>query len=431
MNFTKFKVSAIALILALNVSNAKAQITVESSTCKENEMNNNQKTATWMPKFYFDNTSMYISVVNGILSSGKDQDWFRFHTDAGGTYKVIVGGLDGYRTDITKTNGKKLTAYSSNGKYDQEFTLDADETYFIKVSYTSVPAPREYSLRVEAPEMPITASTDSYVPVVVSPISVDVAQASSKGIVVNAECNVLTTSCSETESNDNQKSANGMPVFLDEEYLDGPKDLTFKSTINGELSSSKDQDWFKFTTGDGGKYTVTVCGLDGFRSDVTKSNGTKMTAYSSNGKYIQEFTLDANAEYYIKVSYTKLPSAKPYTLEISTQDANVSTTNSCRLFTVPPPASVSQSKSNVAMLETMNKSVKVGPNPSNASFKLSNIFDQTIQLRIFDITGKVIENGKSVTPGATYEFGNSYQPGVYMVEIMNNNKREIIRLVKQ
>jgi hypothetical protein len=52
-------------------------------------------------------------------------------------------------------------------------------------------------------------------------------------------------------------------------------------------------------------------------------------------------------------------------------------------------------------------------------------------LQVINLTGKVIEARKNLTPGQTLQIGADYRPGVYMVEIWQGSQRRVVKLVKQ
>ena len=53
-----------------------------------------------------------------------------------------------------------------------------------------------------------------------------------------------------------------------------------------------------------------------------------------------------------------------------------------------------------------------------------------LQLRVYDIVGRVIETRVSLPANQTLRLGASYQPGIYMVEIIQGTEKQTLRLVK-
>jgi hypothetical protein len=54
-----------------------------------------------------------------------------------------------------------------------------------------------------------------------------------------------------------------------------------------------------------------------------------------------------------------------------------------------------------------------------------------MNLRVLDISGKQVEMKRNIFAGQTIEFGNNYLPGMYIVEIIQGDKKIITKLVKQ
>jgi hypothetical protein len=76
--------------------------------------------------------------------------------------------------------------------------------------------------------------------------------------------------------------------------------------------------------------------------------------------------------------------------------------------------------------------VKAFPNPSanNFTLYLQGSVTKTIQLRVTDIQGRLIENKQNLQPNQTIRFGDAYRPGIYMVEIIQGARRKHQKLIK-
>jgi hypothetical protein len=82
----------------------------------------------------------------------------------------------------------------------------------------------------------------------------------------------------------------------------------------------------------------------------------------------------------------------------------------------------------------MRLAVKAYPNPSTSYFKImieSRDEKAAINLRVLDISGKQVEMKRNIFAGQTIELGNNYLPGMYIVEIIQGDKKIITKLVKQ
>ena len=53
-----------------------------------------------------------------------------------------------------------------------------------------------------------------------------------------------------------------------------------------------------------------------------------------------------------------------------------------------------------------------------------------MQLRIFDMQGRVVEQRDAVSPSQVLQVGYNYKPGVYMVEIIQGDRINLLKLVK-
>ncbi len=77
--------------------------------------------------------------------------------------------------------------------------------------------------------------------------------------------------------------------------------------------------------------------------------------------------------------------------------------------------------------------VKVSNNPASTAFVLS-VFSsakEKITIRVLDATGKLKEVKPNIYPSQATKIGNHYTAGIYFAEVIQNNKRKVVRLVKQ
>lgn len=76
--------------------------------------------------------------------------------------------------------------------------------------------------------------------------------------------------------------------------------------------------------------------------------------------------------------------------------------------------------------------VQVIGNPSTSFFtlKLQSQRSQTIQLRVTDATGRMVDSRANNQPNSTVQIGHQYAPGTYFVELMQGADRKVVQLMK-
>ncbi len=85
------------------------------------------------------------------------------------------------------------------------------------------------------------------------------------------------------------------------------------------------------------------------------------------------------------------------------------------------------------LAEEFELQVKAYPNPTAGRFTVvvntSNRRDE-IQLRVVDISGRVIELKNSVVAGQTLQFGDTYAPGTYFIEVAQGKARKQVKVFR-
>jgi uncharacterized delta-60 repeat protein len=83
---------------------------------------------------------------------------------------------------------------------------------------------------------------------------------------------------------------------------------------------------------------------------------------------------------------------------------------------------------------TQKLTVSVLPNPSTRYFTLklqSNENNSTVTVSITDAAGRLIEMKNNVNANSSLQLGHNYPPGIYFAQIVQGNKKEIVKLIKQ
>ncbi len=88
-----------------------------------------------------------------------------------------------------------------------------------------------------------------------------------------------------------------------------------------------------------------------------------------------------------------------------------------------------------AMEIAMNKGLKVSatPNPSSDYFTVTtrSSVEERINLTVSDISGRVLERRANVSANSTIKLGNKLPAGIYIVEVAQGAKKQIVKVVKQ
>ena len=73
------------------------------------------------------------------------------------------------------------------------------------------------------------------------------------------------------------------------------------------------------------------------------------------------------------------------------------------------------------------------PNPSRNHFtlKIQSHSNEVVQLRVIDVTGKIVERRNGKANNTTLHIGNNFQAGLYLVEVTQGNQRQVLKLVRQ
>jgi uncharacterized repeat protein (TIGR03803 family) len=77
--------------------------------------------------------------------------------------------------------------------------------------------------------------------------------------------------------------------------------------------------------------------------------------------------------------------------------------------------------------------VQAYPNPSPNSFRLviQSGNQGSVQMRVMDIMGRIIESFSTQPGNGSIELGSRYAPGMYIVEMIQGNERKQLKLIKQ
>ena len=73
------------------------------------------------------------------------------------------------------------------------------------------------------------------------------------------------------------------------------------------------------------------------------------------------------------------------------------------------------------------------PNPSRNYFtlKLQGNTKEMFQMRVLDVSGRIVETRNGLPANTSFDFGNNLQGGIYIVEVTQGKERQMLKLVKQ
>ncbi len=82
---------------------------------------------------------------------------------------------------------------------------------------------------------------------------------------------------------------------------------------------------------------------------------------------------------------------------------------------------------------SMGLKAMIQPNPSSTQFivKIESENKERISLKIWDVTGRILEARNGLEANKTIQIGNSFRPGLYFIEVTQGTKRIVKKLVKQ
>jgi hypothetical protein len=76
---------------------------------------------------------------------------------------------------------------------------------------------------------------------------------------------------------------------------------------------------------------------------------------------------------------------------------------------------------------------RVMPNPSRGAFTVSleGKLKEPMQIRVTDITGRMIESRSGIQPNTQLQIGQNWKPGIYILQVQQGQESKTIKLVKE
>jgi hypothetical protein len=102
-------------------------------------------------------------------------------------------------------------------------------------------------------------------------------------------------------------------------------------------------------------------------------------------------------------------------------------------FVTSSPASKATEGKSTIRLKRGDISARALPNPSKNYFTLVTMSgsDVPIQLRVTDNAGRVDREEEQCLPNGTFSLGQRYNVGIYYAEVIQGDKRVVLKLIKQ
>jgi hypothetical protein len=198
-----------------------------------------------------------------------------------------------------------------------------------------------------------------------------------------------------------------------------PAEASFKiplsAQINANLTNSKDKDWYIFVPELSGSYSLNYTGE--VKVEITNPLGRKLRA--ADRTMPNTYDLTGESWYYVKVYANGFKGYRCYTLEIKQEGI------------IEGFVAEMYDDTKSGEIEVFEEVLNVWPNPTQTEFKMFNGLNQTLMVRISDMSGRTIELIEHVKTGETIVFGNTLAPGFYLIEAKGEGYRKVFKVAKQ
>jgi hypothetical protein len=101
----------------------------------------------------------------------------------------------------------------------------------------------------------------------------------------------------------------------------------------------------------------------------------------------------------------------------------------------PTPTAAPAGNFEESMRARLNASLqaRVMPNPSRGAFTVSleGKLKEPMQIRVTDITGRMIESRSGIQPNTQLQIGQNWKPGIYILQVQQGQESKTIKLVKE
>jgi hypothetical protein len=133
-----------------------------------------------------------------------------------------------------------------------------------------------------------------------------------------------------------------------------------------------------------------------------------------------------------QVYFDNMPGASDADAPVTAIDANGNIQITSTNMTVGTTTTTRQAVAPIVEAGTFT--LRAYPNPSTSQFTVqieSSNRTEKVQLRIMDLSGRVVELFNNLSANQTIKLGANYRPGMYIVEMIQGDNRKQLKLIKQ
>jgi PKD repeat protein/C-terminal processing protease CtpA/Prc len=204
------------------------------------------------------------------------------------------------------------------------------------------------------------------------------------------------------------------------EIMGSAKVIPVNTDVFALISSSTDTDWFKFTTTGGAKnIKITLTNLPAdYNIKLYKSDGTLVGSSMNTGVISELIIYNTNK-------------AGTYNINVY-GNAGAFDPNDCYTLRAEVSSIAFKSIEAESMEPDVDEELTVYPNPSNSTFnlKLQTASNDLMNLRLYDISGRILGEYQSLPPTEVITIGENLEIGVYIVVVRQGTLQKIARIAK-
>jgi len=218
-------------------------------------------------------------------------------------------------------------------------------------------------------------------------------------------------------------STSGMPVCIMSFEPNNTKTSAAAIIIGAEnragIHDASDIDWYTFTTA----YPVIIVDLfnlpANFDVKLFNSKGVQLGVSQNTGTTNEQIVYRPS---------------KPTTFYVQVYPAPGNSSNT-DCYSVKVSGAAGKSPESGGAMEdnsVASMSCEVYPNPSNStfSFRLETDSKEIVTIQIFDMSGRLVQEYKSLLPDDVIAIGSELKPGIYVASVIQGLKKKYVKIIK-